>query len=92
MIVDPESDEVYYTPMYYAMMHFSRFLRPGAKVLGVKCESKEVMATAVRNPDGKVAVVVLNQGKAPVGIDLAIDGKHYSLSIAKEAIQSIVVK
>ncbi len=92
VIVDPESDEVYYTPMYYAMMHFSRFLRPGAKVLGVKCESKEVMATAVRNPDGKVAVVVLNQGKAPVGIDLAIDGKHYSLSIAKEAIQSIVVK
>ena len=92
VIVDPESDEVYYTPMYYAMMHFSRFLRPGAKVLGVKCESKEVMATAVRNPDGKVAVVVLNQGKTPVGIDLAIDGKHYSLSIAKEAIQSIVVK
>ena len=92
VIVDIEADEVYYTPMYYAMMHFSRFLRPGAKVLGVKCESDEVMATAVRNPDGKVAVVVLNQGNTPVGIDLAIDGKHYSLSIAKEAIQSIVVK
>ena len=92
VLVDPESDEVYFTPMYYAMAHFSRFLRPDAKVLGVKYDSREVMATAVRNPDGSLAVVVINQGKDPAGLDLAIDGEHYSLTIAKEAIQSIVIK
>jgi glucosylceramidase len=78
--------------MYYAMAHFSRFLRPDAKVLGVKYDSREVMATAVRNPNGSLAVVVINQGKDPAGLDLAIDGEHYSLTIAKEAIQSIVIK
>ncbi|MBQ1853475.1 MAG: hypothetical protein II136_00630, partial [Prevotella sp.] len=89
------------TPMYYAISHFSRFLRPDAKVLGVKVgggepttieeKSKAVMATAVRNPDGSLAVVVINQGNAPVGLDLAVDGKHYKLSINKEAIQTIVL-
>jgi glucosylceramidase len=49
------------------------------------------MATAVRNPDGSLAVVVINQGNAPVGLDLAVDGKHYKLSINKEAIQTIVL-
>ena len=92
VIVDPNTDEVYFTPMYYALEHFSRFLRPEGKVLAVKCDSKEVMATAVRNPDGTLAVVVMNQGGSPVGLDLAIDGKHYELSIAKEAIQTIVIK
>lgn len=92
IIVDPEADEVYYTPLYYAMMHFSRFLRPEAKVLGVKCESKDVMATAARNPDGSIAVVLMNQGSTPVGLDLAVDGKSYNLSISKEAIQTIVIQ
>lgn len=91
VLADPDSDEVYFTPMYYALAHFSRFLRPGAKVLGVKCESKEVMATAVRNPDGTLAVVVINQGDAPAALDLAIDGKHYDLTISKEAIQTITL-
>lgn len=91
VIVDPNVNEVYFTPMYYAMVHFSRFLRPGAKVLGVKCDDKEVMATAVLNPDGKLAVVAINQGNKPVALDLAIDGKHYNVTISKEAIQTITL-
>jgi glucosylceramidase len=101
VLADAETDEVYYTPVYYAMTHFSRYIRPGAKVLGVKVGDKEpktidekakaVLATAVRNPDGSIAVVVINQGESPVALDLAIDGKHYNLSIAKEAIQTIVI-
>ena len=92
VIVDPDADEVYYTPIYYTMVHFSRFLRPGASVLTVACDSEDVMATAVRNPSGEVAVVVLNQGSEPRGIELDLDGRHYTLSIEKEAIQTIVIR
>ena len=31
VIVDPEKDEVYFTPLYYTMTHFSKYIRPGAK-------------------------------------------------------------
>ncbi len=30
VIVDPESDEVYFTPLYHTMAHFSTLIRPGA--------------------------------------------------------------
>ena len=92
VIVDPDSDEVYYTPIYYAMVHFSRFLRPGAKVLATASSEAELMATAVRNPDGSLAVVLLNQLQRPVGVVLNIDDTQYKLSIAAEAIQTIVLK
>ena len=28
IIVDPQADEVYYTPLYYIMAHFSKYIRP----------------------------------------------------------------
>lgn len=92
VIVDPDADEVYYTPIYYAMVHFSRFLRPGAKVLATASSEAELMATAVRNPDGSLTVVLLNQLQRPVGVVLNIDGTQYNISIAAEAIQTIVLK
>ena len=33
VIVDPKTDEVYYTPLYYIMAHFSKYIRPGAELL-----------------------------------------------------------
>ena len=38
VIVDPEQDEVYFTPLYDVMCHFSKFIRPGATVLANDCE------------------------------------------------------
>ncbi len=31
VLADPETDTVYYTPLYYVMAHFSKFIRPGAQ-------------------------------------------------------------
>ena len=28
VIVDEENDEVYFTPLYYTMAHFSKYVRP----------------------------------------------------------------
>ena len=36
VIVDPDKDEVYFTPLYYTMAHFSKFIRPEAKVIGLE--------------------------------------------------------
>ena len=63
VIVDPEKDEVYLTPLYYVMAHFSKFIRPGAAVLEVDNKEKDLMITAALNPDQSVAVVVFNQEK-----------------------------
>ncbi|MDP2159591.1 MAG: glycosyl hydrolase family 30, partial [Flavobacterium sp.] len=46
VIVDPEKDEVYFTPLYYVMAHFSKFMRPGAVKIGCTISNNELMTTA----------------------------------------------
>ncbi len=44
------------------MAHFSKYIRPGAIVIGVENSDKDLMVTAAKNPDGSIAVVVFNEG------------------------------
>ena len=91
VIVDPEKDEVYFTPLYYTMMHFSKFIRPGAKVIGVKNPDNSLMITAAKNPDDTITVVILNQEKKPKTFTLTINQQQKDITIDGQAIQTIVV-
>jgi len=91
VIVDPESDEVYFTPLYYTMAHFSRFIRPGAIRIGHSHEDEEVLATATQNPDGSIAVVVLNQSEDSRELQISLNGKMGNLSIQGKALQTILI-
>ncbi len=48
-------------PSYYAIGHFSRFIRPGARRIGWSAYTNDLDITAARNPDGSIAVVALNR-------------------------------
>ena len=91
VIVDPEKDEVYYTPLYYVMTHFSKFIRPEAKVIKAKKTDKELMVAAAKNPDGSIAVVVFNEGKTPKNFNLVHNDFAKNISISPQAIQTILV-
>jgi glucosylceramidase len=91
VIVDPEKDEVYFTPLYYTLSHFSRFIRPGAVRIGFQNPDKELMATAVQNPDGSIVAVLFNPGEKTRGIKLSLGRKSTEFSIKGKAIQTIVV-
>ena len=92
VIVDPEADEVYYTPLYYTMAHFSRYIRPGAVRIGHDLNDDELMVTAAQNPDGSIAVVILNQEEEPKRIHLSLGEKSSNIEISANAIQTIMIK
>jgi glucosylceramidase len=92
VIAKPETDEIYFTPMYYTLAHFSKYLRPGAKRIEVDNGLAELMITAVENPDGSYAAVVLNQQDEPRDYVLRLGDKQISLSIPGAAIQTVVLK
>ncbi|MEZ5195198.1 MAG: hypothetical protein R2764_01970 [Bacteroidales bacterium] len=48
VIVDADSDEVYFTPLYYTLSHFSKFIRPGAKRIGFENADEGLMVTAAK--------------------------------------------
>src|SRR5690606_29822392 len=92
VIVDPEQDEVYITPLYYSLAHFSRFIRPGAVRIGFENTSEYVMITAARNPDGSIAVIVFNPEEETKCIQLNLNEKSVEFAISGKAIQTILIK
>ena len=91
VIVDPDNDEVYFTPLYYTMAHFSRYMRPGAKVIGVENSDKALMVSAVQNPDGTIAVVLFNEGNTSRNFKLSLEEKIIEITINGQAIQTIMI-
>jgi glucosylceramidase len=91
VIVDPEKDEVYFTPLYYTMAHFSKYIRPKAQVIEVINSDNELMVTAAKNPDGTIAVVILNQGPELKNFLLSLGDNHVDIAISPKAIQTITL-
>ena len=91
VIVDPEKDEVYFTPLYYTMAHFSKYIRPGAIRIGFENPDPALMVTAAQNPDGTIAVVVLNMEAQPKNLKLQIGDRQAELQISAQALQTIVI-
>lgn len=91
VIVDPEADEVYFTPLFFTMSHFSKFIRPNAKVIGVDNSDKDLLVTAAENPNGKISVVIFNETEKEKSIGLLLNGKSVEFIIAPKAIQTVVI-
>lgn len=91
VIVDPEKDEIYFTPLYYTMAHFSKFIRPGAMRIGFENPDNELMVTAAQNPDGSIAVVMLNMNTEPKNVNLNLGGRITEVQISGQALQTIVI-
>ena len=91
VIVDPEKDEVYFTPLYYVMAHFSKFIRPGAKIIEVTNSDPALMVAAAENPDTSISVVVFNEGKTEKSYTLELGEYKKIISIEAQAIQTVVI-
>lgn len=91
VIVDTEKDEVYFTPLYYVMSHFSRFIRPEAVRIGVANPNTEVMCTAALNKDGSTVVILFNPDGKSKDIALNYNGKSINTHLKENAIQTILI-
>jgi glucosylceramidase len=92
VIVDPESDEVYFTPLYYVMSHFSRFIRPGAVRIGFTSEDPDIQCTAAENPDGSMVLVVFNPGQTQKSLHVQYQKQSIHLNISPQGIQTIIIQ
>jgi glucosylceramidase len=72
---DTRTGQLHYMSSYYYLGHFSKFVRPGAKRVACTSNQDDLLASAFRNPDGQLAVVVLNRTGKEMGFRLWIDGQ-----------------
>jgi len=89
---DTRTGRLTFTPSYFYLGHFSKFIRPGAHRVEAASSRSNLQATAFTNPDGSLATVVMN------GTDKAVDYRFFvgkdeaKMSIPAHAIQTLVVR
>jgi glucosylceramidase len=71
---DTKTGQLYYMNSYYYIGHFSKFIRPGARRIGSSSMVDSLLTTAFLNPDGKIAVVVLNLSDKEQPFSLWLEG------------------
>ncbi|MBS1977370.1 MAG: glycoside hydrolase family 30 protein [Bacteroidetes bacterium] len=86
-----KTGELIYTNAYYYIGHFSKFIRPGAKRIASSASRTSLQATAFRNTDGSVAVVVLNLGDQTVPYFLWIKGQAASQTALPHSITTLTL-
>lgn len=91
IIVDDKNDKVYFTPLYYVMSHFSKFMRPGAVKIGCEVNNKEVKVTAVQNPNQSIALVIFNPTEQSHTIEINISKDKSTISTPARALQTVVI-
>ncbi|MFT3682235.1 MAG: glycoside hydrolase family 30 protein [Ferruginibacter sp.] len=84
------SGEIIYTPAYYYIGQFSKFIQPGAKRISAAASRSQLLTTAFKNPDGKVVVIVMNQSAAETPYFLWINGKAAELKALPHSISTLV--
>ena len=87
ILADTKSDRLIFQSSYYYLGHFSRFIRPGA--VRIRCESA-LEATGFLNPDGSIAVVVLNRADEAREFQLQIGDQSGKVRIPPHSISTFL--
>jgi glucosylceramidase len=72
---DTKTGELMYMNSFYYIGHFAKFIRPGAQRIVSSPSIDTLQTTAWKNPDGSLAVVVLNTTDKDQPFTLSLGGK-----------------
>ena len=85
-----KTGELIYTNEYYYIGHFSKFIQPGAKRIVSSASRSQLITTAFKNPDGSVAVIVMNQGNLKTNYFLWVNGKAAKVTALPHSISTLI--
>lgn len=82
---------ILYRLAYYYIGHYSKFVRPGARVIASSSCRKELEATAFKNPDGTLVCVILNRSDGQHPCRIRIGGHLQRVDMAPHSIVTAVI-
>ena len=87
---DLKTGDLIYTPSYYYIGHFSKFIRPDAKRISTVVSRSQLLSTTFLNADGKMVTVVMNRSNEKITYNLIIESQKTVVNIPAHAIQTLV--
>jgi glucosylceramidase len=88
---DTRTGKLTYMNSYYYIGHLSKFIRPGAKRIMSSSTTDKLLTTAFLNPDGTIAVVVLNLSGQPVFFNVSLGGQATRINSPARSIITVVI-
>ena len=81
---------LHYMNSYYYIGHFSKFILPGARRIVSSSSRAQLLTTAFQNPDGSIAVVVMNPTKEKISYRMCIAGQAVETLSLPHSIATLV--
>lgn len=88
--MDTTTGELIYTPSYYYIGHFSKFIKPNAKRVSSAVSRTTLSSTSFINSNGKVVTVIMNATDTAIDYSLHVHNSKATLQIPSHAIQTLV--
>lgn len=87
---DTRTGELIYTPSYFYIGHFAKFIRPNAQRISSTTSHSTLLTTSFRNLDGRIATVVMNQSDKDIVYTLYSGRVQAKTTIPAHAIQTLL--
>jgi glucosylceramidase len=89
IVVDKNTKEVIYTPMFYAFKHFTFFVEPGARYITADGGEEDVIAFL--NPDDELVIVLQNDGQSPKTLNISVGDYWFTVTLPEMSWSTLVV-
>lgn len=87
---DTKSGELIYTPSYYFIGHFSKYIAPGARHISSTVSRSQLLSASFLNPSGQRVTVVMNPSEKPAAYFLVAENKGAEIQIPPHSIQTLL--
>ncbi len=88
--VDTVTKKFSYNHEYYLLKHLSRYVKPGAKLLSINGELKNLLA--FKNPDKSIVIVVQNDSKTDKIVKLKVANKLISPLLKADSFNTLIIR
>lgn len=85
-----KTGELIFTPTFYYIGHFSKFIHPGAMRVSTTTSRSTLESTTFKNRDGQMATVVINTTDNKIAYKLIVGNSESLIEIQPHAMQSIL--
>lgn len=85
-----KTNELIYTPSYFYIGHFSKFIKKGAHRVSTTTSRSTIESTSFKNPDGQLVTVVMNKTDDSITYKLLVDRSEISYTIPPHAMQTLI--
>ena len=91
-LYDQAADTLIPRAVLKALRHFAHWIRPGAVRIGATRYTDQLDVTAFRNPDGSMALVLLNKAEQEMPVFLRVEERLASFILPPRSLTSGIIR